>query len=232
MKSMQLCALACGLMLAFGAHAGEKLHYVIVVTDGKQAGEQTVERGDDGVTKVHYIFKDNGRGPELDEQFRLAADGSFSEYQVKGTSTFGAPIDEHFSRTGDQAEWKSTSEQGKKTVTGTGFYVPLNGTLEANSAAIAAIAQRGDGKLPLLPAGTLVQRKLDEVAVTRDGKTERVQLLAFTGLGLTPNFAWATTDAKPRLFAFVVPGYMVAIEDGWQANGKLLTEHQQAAPGR
>ena len=229
MKSLRIGALACGLILALNASAAEKLRYVILVTDGKQAGEQTVERGDDGVTKVHYIFKDNGRGPELDEQFRLAADGTFSEYQVKGTSTFGAPVDEHFSRVGDQVEWKSTSEQGKQTVSGSGFYVPLNGTLEASSAAITAMAQRSDGKLPLLPAGTLAQRKLDEVEVTRDGKSERVRLLAFTGLGLTPNFVWATTDAKPRLFAFVVPGYMVAIEDGWQANGKLLTEHQQAA---
>ncbi len=229
MKLLRASTLACGLLLAINARATEKLRYVIVLADGRQAGEQIVEHGDDGLTKVHYIFKDNGRGPELDEQYRLAADGTFAEYQVKGTSTYGAPVDEHFTRTGNQAEWKSTSEQGKQTVGGAAYYVPLNGTLEANSVAIAAIAQRGDDKLPLLPAGTLTQRKLDEVEVNRDGKTERVQLLAFTGLGLTPNFAWATTDAKPRLFAFVVPGFMVAIEDGWQGNGKLLTEHQQAA---
>ena len=229
MKSIHACGLACGLMLAGHAYAGEKLHYVMVVADGKQAGEQTVERGDDGVTRVHYIFKDNGRGPELDEQFKLAADGTFSEYSVKGASTFGAPVDEHFSRNGDQAEWHSTSEQGKTKVTGTAFYNPLNGTLEAASAAIAAISSRADHKLPLLPAGTLSARKLDEVDVTRDGKSERVQLLAFTGLGLTPSFFWATTDAKPRLFALVVPGYMVAIEDGWQGNGPLLTQHQQDA---
>jgi hypothetical protein len=229
MKSLRMGALACGLMLALNSHASEKRHYVIILADGKQAGEETVERGDDGLTKVHYIFKDNGRGPELDEQFRLAADGTFAEYQVKGASTFGAPVDEHFNRTGDQAEWHSTSETGKKTVSGPGFYVPLNGTLEANSAAIAAIAQRSDGKLPLIPAGTLAQRKLDEVEVTGNGRTERVQLMAYTGLGLTPQFLWTTTDAKPRLFAYVEPGYLVAVEDGWQANGKLLTEHQQAA---
>ena len=231
MGSMQACGFACGLLLAVSAQAGEKLRYVILVDSGKQAGEQIVEHGDDGLTKVHYIFKDNGRGPELDEQFRLAADGTFSEYQVKGVSTYGAPIDEHFSRVGDEAEWKSTSEHGKQTVTGSAFYNPLNGTLETATVSIAAIAKRGDGKLPLLPAGTLTQRKIDEVEVTRDGKSQRVQLLAFTGLGLTPNFAWATTGANPRLFAYVVPGYMVAIEDGWQGNDALLSAHQKSAEG-
>jgi hypothetical protein len=57
-------------------------------------------------------------------------------------------------------------------------------------------------------------------------------LLALTGQGLTPNFAWATTGKSPRLFAFVVPGYMIAIEDGWQSNGPALTEHQSAAEAK
>ncbi|MGH8105419.1 MAG: hypothetical protein ACREO2_03820, partial [Arenimonas sp.] len=74
--------------------AAEKLRYVILVDGGKQAGEQIVERGDDGLTKVRFIFKDNGRGPELNEEFRLAADGTFSEYQVKGNTTFGSVVDE------------------------------------------------------------------------------------------------------------------------------------------
>nr|HPO24393.1 hypothetical protein [Arenimonas sp.] len=40
--------------------AAEKIRYVILVDGGKQAGEQVVEHGDDGLTKVHFIFKDNG----------------------------------------------------------------------------------------------------------------------------------------------------------------------------
>lgn len=229
MKTIRACALACAVMLSFQVQASEKLRYVILVDNGKVAGEQTVERGDDGLTKVHYIFKDNGRGPELDEQFRLAPDGTFTEYQVKGASTFGAPVDEHFRMTGDQAEWKSTSEDGKQTVGSPAMYVPLNGTLEAASAGIGALAQRSDGKLPLLPGGTLTMRKLDDVEVNRDGKSEHVQLVAVSGLGLIPSFYWATTDAKPRLFAFIVPGYLLAVEDGWQGNGKVLEAHQKDA---
>lgn len=221
------------LLIAFLAtpslQAAEKLRYVILVDGGKQAGEQVVEQTPDGLTKVHFIFKDNGRGPELDEEFRLAEDGTFSEYRVKGNSTFGAVVDDRFERKNDVATWVSTSEKGSAKVTDAALYVPLNSSFEVFSASLAAMAKRPDGKLPLLPSGLLTQRTLDEVDVVRDGKTRKVRLLAITGQGLTPQFAWTTLDEKPRLFAIVVPGYLLAIEEGWQANGALLETHQKKA---
>ena len=42
--------------------------------------EQVVQRGDDGVSKVRFIMKDNGRGPELNESYRYAADGSLLQF--------------------------------------------------------------------------------------------------------------------------------------------------------
>ena len=79
---------------------------------------------------VEFIFKDNGRGPELKEEFKLDKDGTFISYHVAGQSTFGAPIDETFTRTGDKAVWKSTSDKGEQEVFGTALYTPLGGTPE------------------------------------------------------------------------------------------------------
>ena len=39
-------------------------------------------------------------------------------------------------------------------------------------------------------------------------------LVAQTGLGLSPQFYWATTGAKPRLFAVVIPGALTMLEAG------------------
>ncbi|AKU22994.1 amidohydrolase family protein [Massilia sp. NR 4-1] len=223
--------LALAIASAFGAQAqaAQTTKYLILAENGKQTGEQVVERGDDGLTKVRFIYKDNGRGPELSEEFRLAADGTMTSYAVKGSSTFGSVVDERFTRQGSQASWKSTTEQGSKSVDGAALYVPLNSSFEVTSASITALAAAG-GQLPLLPSGTLSQRKLDEVQVaSADGKTQTVQLLAQTGLGLSPQFYWATTGDKPRLFAVVVPGAFTAVEEGWQASGKLLAERQQKA---
>jgi len=219
-------------LFSWRADAAETVKYVLLVEGDKKAGEQIVEHRDDGVTHVRYIFKDNGRGPELDEEYTLRPDGTFATYKVSGTTTFGAKVDEQYRRDGDRAVWKSTSESGDRQVEGAPMYVPLGGTPQASSVAITALVRRGDGTLPLLPGGTLKQRVVEELEVSRDGETRRVQLLVQTGVGLNPSFVWATGKGDAtRLFAFLIPGYLTAIEDGWQVNAARMLEMQKAAEG-
>ncbi|MFM9863589.1 MAG: amidohydrolase, partial [Micropepsaceae bacterium] len=227
MKSALFAALGLGLLAQ--AQAAETLRYVAMVDNGKKAGHQIVEQGDDGITRVDYIFKDNGRGPELKEEFTLGPDGTYQRYAVKGTSTFGAPIDETFRRDGDKAKWKSTSDEGDMNVTGTALYAPLGGTPAGFSVTFAAIANRSDGKLPLIPGGTLSMRKVADANVVRGNDRRKVALMSITGVGLTPTFAWATTDAKPRLFALIYPGFFQLIEEGWEANANALEARQKKA---
>ena len=65
----------------------------------------------------------------------------------------------------------------------------------------------------------------------RRRRSAQVQLVAMTGVGLTPTFAWATTGAKPRLFAYIYPGYLQLIEEGWQADANALEARQKQAEG-
>jgi hypothetical protein len=232
-KMKRMLALAVAAAFGAPAHAAtETIRYDIHVENGKRAGEQVVERDDDGLTRVRFIFKDNGRGPELSEQFRVGADGTLSAYSVKGNSTYGAVVDERFARMGEQAEWSSTSEKGKKTVSGAALYVPLNSSFEVASVAIAALAARPGTGLPLLPSGTLTHRKLDELQVTAGAQTQTVQLIAQTGIGLSPQFMWATTGPKPRLFAVVIPGYVTMTEQGWDSVGKTLAARQKVSESK
>lgn len=227
--------LALAIASAFAqAAVTQTTRYVIISeNNGKQMGEQVVERHDDGLTKVRFIYKDNGRGPELTEEFRLAADGTMAQYHVKGNSTFGAVVDETFERNGGKAQWKSTTEHGEKDVAGPAVYVPLNGSFEVDSAAVAALARTPNASIALLPTGTLSQAVLDEVQVSGpNGQTQQVQLVAQTGLGLSPKFMWITKGANPSLFAAVVPGTFVFAVEGWQDNGKLLAERQKAAEAK
>ncbi|WP_082124252.1 amidohydrolase family protein [Lysobacter capsici] len=230
--ALALC-LVPGLSVAFAATAlaAQTTRYLALVDGGKQAGQQVVTRADDGTTTVEFVFKDNGRGPELKESYTLADDGTYRTYAVQGTSTFGAKVDESFQRNGDQVSWKSKSDAGQETVPGVGLYAPLGGTPAGISVALGALAKH-NGKLPLLPNGTLSSSKLGQAQVQRDGKTQTVQLLALTGQGFTPNFVWATSDAQPRLFALIYPGYLQLIEEGWQANAAALETQQKAAEGK
>jgi hypothetical protein len=222
-------AMICCLSTAAVANAAEEIRYVCLVNNGVRAGELVVEHRNDGVTHVHYSYQNNVERPELEEEFRLRPDGTYSEYRVKGTSSYGLAVDEEFTRTGDRAVWKSSSEHGEKTAPDGALYVPINGTLEAKSVAIAAAASHPDGRLSLIPAGTLTQRKLDEVDVTGGGKSMRVQLLAQIGLGFSPDFYWATSEAKPRLFASLYLGFRDTIEEGFESSISLLEERQRVA---
>ena len=222
-------ALAAAL-LAHGAHAATTTTFLILNESNKQMGEQVVERQDDGRTTVRFTYKNNGRGPELTEQFRLGPDLLMTEYQVKGNSTFGAVVDERFTRQGNVAEWTTTSDKGRATLAAPASYVPLNSSFEVVSAAITALAASKDGKIALLPTGTLSQTKLETAQVTNaKGEKQTVQLLALTGIGLSPSFYWATTGEQPRLFAVIIPGALSMLEQGWQDAIPDLTQRQKAA---
>ncbi len=223
--------LALGLVLALAGNveAGTDARYVVLVDGGKQAGEQTVVEGEDGVTRATFIFKDNGRGPELQEEFSLNPDGTFRSYRVTGTSTFGAPVDERFELVDGVARWKSTSDQGEQAVAAGAQYAPLGGSPAVASVSLAALAARPDGRLPLIPSGTLSARQVTTAQVRSGDEVRTVQLLAISGVGFTPTFAWATDEPRPRLFAYIFPGFLQMIEAGWEANADALEASQKAA---
>jgi cytosine/adenosine deaminase-related metal-dependent hydrolase len=228
MRSVVVMILASSI-LASAASAAETVRYVALVNGGTtKAGHQSVTR-DGNKVRVDFIFKDNGRGPELKEEFTLGEDGTFVRYHVAGTSTFGAAVNETFTRKGDKVSWKSLSDKGEQSVQGTALYSPLGGTPAAVSVAFAALAKRADGKLPMIPSGTLTSRKLLETEVSRGSDKRKVQLIALTGIGFTPTTAWATNDDAPRLFAYIFPGYLQLIEEGWEGNGAALEKQQRAA---
>ena len=206
----------------------DTVRYLVLFQD-KVSGHQTVVRRPDGVTRVTFAYKDNGRGPDLEEEFTLAPDGTYRTYQVRGTSTYGARVDERFGIAAGRATWRSTSDSGSLAASGAALYAPLNGSLEAVSVSVAALSGRTDRKLKLIPGGTLTMRRLADATVTRGGATQPVRLVAITGLGYSPTFAWITTGTRPRMFAFILPGVLRVIRDGWQANGAALEARQRRA---
>ena len=227
MKRIATFAMACAFAAA--TPAAETVTYTFVNDQIGTPGRQVVERSDDGLYTVSYVYKNNGRGPEFSERYRLAPEGGFSEYHLTGTSTMGAKVDEHFERRGTSAEWRSTTERGAVTVTGPALYVPLGGSFAPNSVFVAALAKSADGSIPLLPNGTLRMRKLDEIEVTNGSQTRKVQLIAQTGIGLQPWFEWITTGAEPRIFAVADLAGEIFIEAGWEGNRARLEARQRIA---
>ena len=224
-----LVSIACAALLASAANAADTTRYTALVNGGKdKAGHLWVTR-EGAKSNVEFYFKDNGRGPELKEEYTTAADGTYTSYKVTGVSTYGAAVDESFTRTGSKATWKSTSDKGEQAVKGLALYSPLGGTPESLSVAFAALARSKGGKVPMIPSGTLTWNKVLTAELQKGGVKRQVQLVALTGVGFTPVTAWATTDKTPRLFAFILPGFFTLIEEGWEASGAELEPKQIAA---
>src|SRR5262245_13405865 len=140
---------------------GETVTRYNILFLGKSGGSQTT-RSSEGTFKVEYSYRDNGRGPDLKEDFALAEDGTLLRYVVKGTSTFGAAIDEKFTLTGGKAEWKSIADQGSTKLTGPAAYVPIECSSEMMARVVRAVAMKG-GRINALPGGKLaVEKLLDE----------------------------------------------------------------------
>jgi hypothetical protein len=108
-------------------------------------------------------------------------------------------------------------------------YWPLAGTPQSGVDALAALAQRSDGALPLIPGGTLRMTAVAELPVVNGDAQRTVRLMRITGVGFTPIFLWVSDDARPRLFAQIIPGYLRLIEEGWEGNGDALETRQKQA---
>lgn len=218
------------LLLSSATLADQTTRYSILFS-GENRGEQVTTVGPGGRTKVSFHYSQNGRGPTLKEELQFADDGTMLRYRVTGKSTFGAPVNESFARRGDQVEWKSHSDQGKTSVSGAAIYVPVEGSMEVSAAIARAIARQPDKRLAAVPGGELRIEKLVATTLESEGRSLPVALHAVTGLSTDPSFIWLTDDAEQRFFAFVYPGWVLAIETGWEGSGAALEALQLKAEG-
>ena len=194
-----------------------EIKYVVLLENGVKAGHQTVKRHGNKVD-VNFDFKENGRGPTLKEHITLASDGTMKNYRVSGISEMGGAVREQF-----------TIKHSPKKLNQGGFYLPMNSSWEVNSLMITALSKSKNNYLPLLPSGGIKQQVLDEVIIKKGLQQQIIKLVMQVGIGLRPDFFWATTGKNPRLFAALIPGYSYLIEEGWEESLATLSERQNLA---
>ncbi len=226
-RSFMILAIAIALTLNANASSHDKEDFTVLLENGTVCGHLVLNHRSQKRIEVDYECVENGRGANTHEVITLTPSSSMKTYRVTGTSEMGGKIEETFVQNAHHARWKSSSEEGQAKVQGYPFYVPMNSTYAVNSLMITALNQSPSKVLRLFPSGELRQDKLDELTLTRGQEKLKVQLLMLSGLGLKPDFFWATTGASPRFFAFTSPGYSVFLEP-WRASLKTLKERQSS----
>lgn len=220
--------------LSVAANAAPVTHTVII--QNKVSGKQTVEKLPGNKLKVAFSYRDNGRGPDVFEDITLGATGQMEQYVVTGKSTFGASIEESFSRTGLKAKWKSKADEGQSD-NAQGVYLPIESSLEILGITTRALLKAPGNKLQGLPSGQLTLRKMAEATVTSAAKRKaKATLYNIAGVSLSPAYVWmwsapGNDKGGPGMLGIVNPGFSV-LEAGWEGNAEALLEIQKSVDNK
>jgi hypothetical protein len=222
-----LAATALALAFSPAASADTTLDYD-VLHFGKKSGAQTVVLRDGGRRHVTYSYRDNGRGPDIEEDIAVLPDGTFGRYRQTGTTTYGAVLDEKFSISGKRASWQSPAERGQQALAGPAIYLPSYGSPETY-AVIARATQKAGGALAALPGGELRSERLASARVGPAGGEREVALYGIFGVGLQPEYVWLETAGDMPLFASIRIGGGHILRAGCADADEELERLQQEA---
>lgn len=203
------------------------VHSVLMV--GARVGEQVTEATADGQVRVRYAYRENGRGPELAEDFTVAADQQPRAYRVTGKATFGADIAESFTLDQGRLRWQSVVDRGDEPAAAGVVYVPLDHSPAYGAQMLQAVLARGTAGAVSPNGARLSAERLAVLPVNSPaGPPFDVGLYALTGLDTTPWLMWLREDATRGFFAAVGSGWQV-VEQGFEAAGDRLHERQRQA---
>jgi hypothetical protein len=180
---------------------------------GVPAGETTIERAGDGRVTTEAFVHWNNREYRLQSELQLDADGMVTSQRISGVSPFGATVDESFSYSNGEANWRTVGESGSAQRARAAFYVPTEwGAVGSMEALVRAGAKQVGGELPLFPAGTARVEKLTETTVSVPEGEATLSLYAISGIDFTPVFAWFDGD---MILAARDLGRMGMLPQGW-----------------
>ena len=217
---MPLQKIALTLLFSLPSLALADTFNYIFITGDKNVGHLIAEtKGDQ--TSIDFDVKNNGRGPTIAESITLDAAGLPTAWTVKGTSTFGSKIAEHFVRKGARGEWLDSTGKGHSTIHAPSIYLAQSSSPWANGIYARALLKTADKQLPALPGGVLHLEKGETIPVQgKDGPLE-VTRYDLVGINLDPETI--LLDANNNLFADV-DSSSILVRAGYEGEQKRLRD--------
>jgi hypothetical protein len=190
------------------------------ITGQKNVGHLIAETKGDQTT-IDFDVKNNGRGPTIAESITLDAAGLPSEWTIKGSTTFGSKIAEHFIRKGTHAEWVDSTGRGHVTIRTPSVYLAQSSSPWSNGIYARALLKVADKQLPALPGGVLHLEKGETINVQGNGGPLDVTRYDLIGINLDPETI--LLDANGNLFADV-DARSVLVRAGYEGEEKRLRD--------
>lgn len=200
-----------------GRSLDEEASRFTVMVGGTEIGALEVERGETGYV-VDFEFRNNGRGPTLDETIELGEAGRPVAWRITGNTTFGNPVDERFEYIDDEARWTDTTGSHEAAISDPAFYVPQEGSPYMMAVLARALMQTDDLMLPAIPNGEVRIEALERVSVGEGETAREVTAWALSGLSLNPSYFLMDGQA---FFGVISPGFAI-LEAGYEADDERL----------
>jgi len=211
-------SLAAALFLSAASCAAADPSSFSVISGGKVVGHLiATPKGD--VTTVDFDVKNNGRGPTIAETLRMGPDGLPTDWTVKGATTFGSKVSEHFHQSAARAEWTDSTGSGSAKLAARGLYVTQAGSPWAEGIYARALLKAPGQTLATLPGGALKLEKGEAVQVQGEGGPLTVTRYTLSGIDLSPETI--LLDDRGELFATVSPG-SIMVRKGYEGEQARL----------
>ncbi|HEX7854881.1 MAG TPA: amidohydrolase family protein [Sphingobium sp.] len=183
---------------ASAAPPGAEPERLSIVSNGETVGSIVAVTEDDHLT-VDYRVDNNGRGPKHREEIVMGPGGVPVSWTVKGSSLMGGAVDEHYRWADGHAEWSSQADKGEKAAASPPLYVVNDDSPWAAGIYARAALARPDGRIDVLPGGTLSVAKVRDVTIGEGAAATPVVLYRLTGVQLSPSYVML--DRARRLYA-------------------------------
>jgi hypothetical protein len=174
--------------------------------------------------QIDYDYKNNGRGPTMQETIVLNTDGFPIQWNISGNTTFGNSVDEFFTLNGTAAFWTDATGSDSAMVDNAMWYVNQSGSPYSTILMARSLLKSPDHSANVLPAGILKLTEMEKITVKADSVTLNLITYALSGADLNPSYFIA--DSNQRLFAVISPTFVI-VREGFEAKEKELRAYSE-----
>jgi imidazolonepropionase-like amidohydrolase len=186
-------------------------------------------QGADGARWSRDTFLDRGYSYDIEQQIRIADDGSLRELRIRGTSPTGDVL-ETFSTDRGRYSFRSPIDKGGGDGGRGAFYVPSTQSMDSLFALAESLARAPDRKLRLVPSGEARLEPFGTLEVEAAGKTKTLTgYMLGTGLGggLPIWFDREKVFGLANTLNYGIAGGLTCLPPGWESVAPRLKEAQE-----
>ena len=194
-----------------------------ITTNGGASRFGQVSRWTDASGTRWSRFSLNMRGfvSEVDEQIRLAPDGTLESMIIRGRTPQGDSAETYQASNGAYT-WTSPVDHGAGKTRTDLEYVAFGGTFDSFLFIVDAMLRSPTHAVDLLPSGRGQIEPLTTFEVANGTEKKTLTAYAITGFGLSPLPVWMDGDK----FFGAVPDFL---PEGWEKTGPALSQAQDEA---